>query len=457
MTFDIARKHLFPRLRTALSRTVPAALLTVGASGCGGVGVWGSGGPQGGSAVVRVPQDAPTLQSAVDQVRAGGLVLVSPGVYQESVTVAKPRVVLRGTRRSTVVVDGEFRRPNGITVTGAGSVVENLTVRNHLADGVLFTGVTDEGLRTGRGGGAAYAPLDTVKFPPLNGFRASYVTAYNNALYGIHAFDARAGVIEHSYASGQGAAGIHVGRCRPCDTVVRHNQVEHNAVGVEVTNASERLYVLGNRASRNRVGLALGSDDTEALGPQHGAVVAGNALTDNNDAESPEQADGGFGIGVDAGGGRGDVVERNLVTGNLAAGVLLSDVQGYPARENTVRDNRVAGNGTDLVLGTGAPAGNCFSGNGESTTSPERLPSGTRCGEPPLAEADTGLLREPLGRARPVQAPPGVSFQDVPYPPPQPDLPRAPTAPPVPAVGLPGRITPESFALPVSAQAVPSH
>ena len=48
-------------------------------------------------------------------------VLVSPGVYRESVTVSKPRVVLRGTRAlRRVVVDGEFERSNGITVTGGG-------------------------------------------------------------------------------------------------------------------------------------------------------------------------------------------------------------------------------------------------------------------------------------------------------------------------------------------------
>lgn len=418
----------------------------------------GSSGGTAGAAVVRVPQDTGSLRDAVDKVRPGGLVLVSPGVYRESVTVDKPRVVLRGTERSTVVVDGEFQRANGITVTGAGSVVENLTVRNHLANGLLFTGVTDERLQAGGAGGEGYDPLDTVRFPPLKGFRASYVTAYNNALYGIYAFDARSGVIERSYASGQADSGIYVGQCRPCDTVVRHNTVEHNAVGLEVTNASERLYLLGNRVSRNRVGLTLNSNDLEALGPQHDAVIAGNAFTDNNDDRSPEQADGGFGIGVGAGGGRGNVIERNLITGNRAAGVLLSDVQGYPARANTVRANRVTGNGTDLVLSTGTPAGNCFTGNRETSSSPAKLPGRAACGEiradDDAAPAEPGSGRPPLGRARPVQVPPGISFQEVPIPRAQPGMPGAPTAAPRPATGLPGRVHPDAFPLPASAKAV---
>ncbi|MDN3020284.1 right-handed parallel beta-helix repeat-containing protein [Streptomyces sp. S.PB5] len=448
------RSNRFPR------PVLWAATLLVILVACSPGGSSGRSGGTAGAAVVRVPQDTGSLQEALDRVRPGGLVLVSPGVYRESVTVSKPRVVLRGTERSTVVVDGEFERSNGITVTGAGAVVENLTVRNHLANGVLFTGVTDERLQAGGAGGAGYDPLDTVKFPPLKGFRASYVTAYDNALYGIYAFDARSGVIEHSYASGHADSGIYVGQCRPCATVVRHNTVEHNAVGLEVTNASEQLYLLGNRAAHNRVGLTLNSNDLEALGPQHGAVVAGNALTDNNDDQSPEQADGGFGIGIGAGGGHGNLIERNLVSGNRAAGVLLTDVQGYPAHGNRVRGNRVTGNGTDLVLATGAPAGNCFTDNGESVTSPADLSGLARCSratgtETPVS-AEPGTGHPPLGRAHPVQAPPGISFQDVPAPPAQPNLPGSPTAAPRPAVALPGRVQPSDFPLPKSAEAVPA-
>ncbi|MDX2965530.1 right-handed parallel beta-helix repeat-containing protein [Streptomyces acidiscabies] len=432
----------------ALARWCLTAVVAVGAVGCSGGGDEGAQGAGSGgtAAVVRVPQDASSVRRAVEMVRDGGLVLVSPGVYRESVTVAKPRVVLRGTDRNRVVIDGEFKRANGVTVTGAEAVVENLTVRNHLANGVLFTGVTDERLQAGRAGGSAYDPLDTAKFPPLRGFRASYVTAYNNALYGIYAFDARAGIIERSYASGQADSGIYVGQCRPCDTVVRDNVVEHNAVGLEVTNASERLYLLGNRASRNRVGLTLNSNDLEALGPQHGAVVAGNAFTDNNDPRSPEQADGGFGIGIGSGGGRENVVERNLVTGNRAAGVVLADVQGYPARDNTVRDNRVSGNGADLVLATGNAGGNCFVRNGEARRSPELLPGRDGCGAPaPDASGPTGRA---LGAVPVVAAPPGVSFQDAPAPPAQPNLPDAPSAPARAATGLPGRVDVRAYRVP---------
>jgi hypothetical protein len=390
---------------------------------------------------LRVPQQFPTIQRAVDVARSGDLVLVSSGVYRESVTISTPRVTLRGVSRSGTVIDGQFQRSNGITVTGAGSVVEDLTVRGELANGVLFTGVTDADLQTRGAGGEAYDPLDTVKFPPLQGFRASYVTSYDNALYGIYAFDASQGVIEHSYASGQADSGIYVGQCRPCQTLVHDDTVEHNAVGVEITNASQGLTVLGNHISHNRVGLTVDSNNLEALGPQHEALIVGNVISDNNDAQSPEQADGGFGIGVGVGGGTRDLFERNLVTGNQAVGIVLSDIQGYPVGGVTVRDNRVAGNGADLVLATVGTRGNCFVDNGEATTSPAHLASLARC----------GAANQPLaapGTVPAVQAPPGVSFEQLPAPPAQPQMPQAATASARPAVGLPGRVETDGYPLP---------
>ncbi|MFF4339239.1 nitrous oxide reductase family maturation protein NosD [Kitasatospora sp. NPDC001540] len=390
-------------------------------------------------AVVRVPEDFPTVQRAVDVANPGDLVLVGPGTYRESVRITKPRVVLRGTDRNAVVFDGGLKLVNGVTATGPGSVVENLTVHGYLANGVLFTGVTDEKLQRHGAGGSAYDPLDTARFPPVQGFRATRVTAYGNALYGIYAFDARGGVIEESYASGQADSGIYVGQCKPCDTLVRGNTVERNAVGIEITNASENLTVVGNRVVGNRVGVTVNSNDLESLAPQHAAVIAGNVVADNNAADSPEQADGGFGIGIGIGGGTGNRVERNLVRGNRAAGVLVTDPPGHPASGNRVTGNAVTGNGVDLVSSAADP-GNCFTGNGPSTQSPDRLEQLAACDAP-------GAGPVPAGRTAGVQAPPGTAFNAVPAPPPQPSLPD-PQAPAAPAVDLPGRVDPDAYPLP---------
>lgn len=428
-----------------------AALLAVAALALSGCSSGGSKSSDAGAehpegTVVRVPQNFPTIQQAVDVAREGDTVLVGPGVYREAVRVTKPRLVLRGTDRNTVILDGGLRLVNGVTVTGPGSVVENLTVHNYLANGVLFTGVTDERLQQHGAGGSAYDPLDTARFPVVQGFRATRVTAYDNGLYGIYAFDARGGVIEDSYASGQADSGIYVGQCKPCDTLVRGNTVEHNAVGIEITNASDGLAFLGNRVVANRVGITVNSNDLEALAPQHGAVVAGNVVADNNAVETPQQADGGFGIGIGIGGGTANVVRRNLVQGNRAAGVIVTDPPGHPASGNRVEGNRATGNGTDLVLVSADP-GNCFTGNQPAVQSPDGLEGLADC-------AAQGRGPVPAGRATAVQAPPGIPFSQVPAPPAQPSLPD-PNAPARPAVDLPGTVDPDAYPLPTDPAVLP--
>ncbi|MFE7429869.1 right-handed parallel beta-helix repeat-containing protein [Streptomyces sp. NPDC057545] len=430
----------------ALRLSVLVASVAMAATGCSGTGSTSGDARHPAGSVLRVPQDFPSVQQAVDVAREGETVLVGPGVYRESVRVTKPRVVLRGTDRNKVVFDGGVRLANGITVTGAGSVVENLTVHGYLANGVLFTGVTDERLQRRGAGGSAYDPLDTARFPAVRGFRATRVTAYNNGLYGIYAFDARDGVIEDSYASGHADSGIYVGQCKPCNTVVRGNTVERNAVGIEMTNASDDLSVLGNLVARNRVGVTINSNDLEALAPQRGAVIAGNVVADNNAADTPQQADGGFGIGIGIGGGTGNRVHRNLVQGNRAAGVVVTDPPGHPASGNRVEDNRATGNGIDLVLASADP-GNCFAGNRPATQSPDGLERRAGCG----TRGRGGL---PTGRTAPVQAPPGMPFSQVPAPPAQPSMPD-PTAPGSPATGLPGAVDAAAYPLPRSVDAVP--
>ncbi|SOB85241.1 parallel beta-helix repeat (two copies) [Streptomyces sp. 1331.2] len=439
-------RALIPALLTSAALVISTAV-----SGCASAGSTSSDAKHPEGTVVRVPQHFPTIQRAVDVAREGDTVLVDPGTYRESVRITKPRIVLRGSDRNAVVLDGGVRLVNGVTVTGPGSVVENLTVHGYLANGVLFTGVTDEKLQQRGAGGSAYDPLDTARFPVVQGFRATRVTAYDNGLYGIYAFDARGGVIEESYASGQADSGIYVGQCRPCDTLVRGNTVERNAVGIELTNASDGLTILGNRVTGNRVGVTVNSNDLEALAPQHGAVIAGNVVADNNAADTPEQADGGFGIGIGIGGGTANRVQRNLVQGNRAVGIIVTDPPGHPASGNRIEGNRATGNGTDLTLASVDP-GNCFTGNLPAVQSPENLETLAACGVQGGAQ---GRGPVPAGHTSPVQAPPGIPFSQVPAPPAQPSLPD-PAAPGRPATDLPGPVDPDAYPLPTSTDTVPT-
>jgi hypothetical protein len=373
-------------------------------------------GDSGGRAVVRVPEDAATIAQALDKVSDGGIVLISPGTYQESVTVTTPGVTIRGADRNSVVVDGQGLRPTGIVVTAPGVTIQNLTVKSNTFYGVLVTGMPTAA--EGQDGNG-YATLDPDKSPPVQRFRIDHVTAENNGLYGIYAFDAQHGVIENSYASGSADSGIYVGQCRDCDVLVRGNVAERNAVGFENANASDSVYIVANRWSGNRVGLTLLSSYQEALRPQRQNVVVGNLITDNTAAQSPAQANGGYGIGVGISGGQDNTLRDNRIAGNPYAGVMLDNAEDIPASGNHIVDNTWGDNGADVADVSDAQtpsSGNCTSGGADVDVRPDALAQAV-C--PTGSARSAGIAASSLPRVTP---PPGVAFLDVPGPRPQPNM-----------------------------------
>ena len=396
--------------RVRLAAGLGLAAAVVGA-GCGG----GDETPPPRSAVRDVPGRYATIQAAVDAARPGDLVRIAPGRYRESVQVpaAKRNLVIRGLDRNRVVLDGERRRVDGLRVRADGVSVENLTVRGYVVNGLLF------------------APPPGG--PTLTGYRASYVTAANNGVYGIYALGATRGQFDHLYASGHPDSGVYIGQCSPCRAVVTDSVAEHNMVGFEGTNASGALAIVRSTWRANRVGVVLESAAKEKLAPQHDAQVVGNVVTANNDARAPRGGDE-FGLGILVTGGGGNAIERNRVAGHRGAGILLeAGDDGHESTGNRVRDNVLAANRVDLaVRGRSdlATLDNCFAGNRFARSLPPGIETALRCGRPAraVAAAALDLPAAPGGRSR------------VPLPPPQPGMPNARTAPPRPAVGLPARI-----------------
>jgi hypothetical protein len=401
-------------------------------AGCGG----GDGGsdtgrrPSGAKVTIRVPADAPTISAAVSLARPGDLVLVAPGVYHESVRIDTARVTLRGESRDKVVIDGRLQQPNGVVVAAPGVAVENLTVQNNTQNGVLVTGSAKAAAGLPGGSGGYDTGEEPVTF--LKSFLVSYVTATRNGLYGIYAFSAQNGVIEHSYASGGADSGIYVGQCKPCNIVVRDNVAELNAVGYEGTNAGGDMYVVGNRLVGNRVGLTTNSDHQEKLLPQKGAVIAGNLIAANQQTATLQQADGGWGTGIGIDGGSDNQFVRNRIAGNSNAGLVITATADLPPVGNRIVDNVFTGNGVDVgwTFPTATRGrGNCLRGNDLRTTVPARLATSAACPVPAGSSSPAGTWAAPT-------APGGIPFSEVAAPAPQPQFPHATTtgATAVPAV-----------------------
>jgi plastocyanin len=382
---------------------------------------------------IRVPRDAASIQAGVDRAKPGDLVLVSPGVYHESVTIATDGVVLRGVDRNRTVLDGDFELANGVIVVGAdGVAVENITARNYTVNGFFWNGV--------------------------KGYRGSYLTAYRNGDYGIFAFDSQWGVFEHSYASGAPDAGFYIGQCNPCHALIDDVVAEYNQLGYSGTNAGGDLLIVRSTFSNNRTGIAPNSLDTEELAPQGRATIVGNLVATNGTTTEASQGaeeiwDIVFGIGIVVVGGSGNEILRNHLPGNAFAGIAIAPNPGleggaYPATDNVVRGNNAHGTRfADLATALLTPAdGNCFADNEYGTSAPFDIEQVMPCDGPSVGDPDAGALPvdEFFGTAG---KPAGSNYQASPVPAGQESMPRARTAPARPA-GAPRTVDLDSITRP---------
>jgi plastocyanin len=292
----------------------------------------------------RVPQDYPTIQNGVDAANPGDLVLIDKGDYFESVFVTTPSITLRGVDRNTVVLDGKFELGTGIMVGGNGVAIENMTARNYTLNGFFWTGV--------------------------RGFRASYLTAYNNGDYGIYAFGSTDGLFEHSYASGSPDSAFYVGQCAPCRVVLNDVVGEYSGLGYSGTNSSGDMYVINSRFTHNRSGISTSTFDIELSPPGRDTTIIGNVVADSgfdNEAAGFYATETLAGNGIALVGTHNNHVERNYVVRSRNNGIVvipILDRHYWPSTGHVVRNNTVLHSGrADLAAGGLGTIGNCFSGN----------------------------------------------------------------------------------------------
>ena len=428
------------------------------------------GGSDGGEAAfstLRVPTDHETIQAAVDAAEPGDLVLIEPGTYEEAVDVTTEDLTIRGLDRNEVVLDGGFELENGIRVLADGVAVENMTAQNYTTNGFFWTGVT--------------------------GYRGSYLTAYRNGDYGVYAFDAVKGQLEHIYASGSPDAGIYIGQCYPCDAVITDVISEYNGLGYSGTNSGGNLLIVNSTWRFNRAGIVPNSGSYELCYPGRENTIVGNTVYGNSQPDTPaiDVALLAMGNGILVAGSNRNVVERNLVFDHERTGIGLvpfpeeeaNDVVPEPDQwdrpceevrdeplpeltpeelalvlwdpvENVIRDNVVSGSGlADLAFGSLQPdlasLENCFVGNTFESTAPQQLEGLAPCeGDPTATDWAAGALD--LGALIASERPPSVPYDEAPTPEPadQPNMPDAETAPPQPATNVPFSVDVDAITVP---------
>ena len=410
---------------------------------------------EAGPTALKVPADFPTIQKAVDAAKPGDLILVSPGTYHEAVNITTDQLTLRGLDRNTVVLDGELKLDNGVRVLGAkGVTVENMTATNYTSNGFFFTQV--------------------------EGYRGSYLTAYRTGDYGVYAFDATKGQLDHIYAAGSPDAGVYIGACYPCDAVIDRIVSEHNGLGYSGTNSGGNLLIINSIFRFNRAGVVPNSGSYELCYPERKTTIVGNIVFSNNQPDTPaiDVALLAMGNGILSAGGVGNVIERNLVYDHDKSGIglvpflendpndkvptpdtwdvtcdvqrqgtpenpggpVLWDSQKNSVQNNEVSDSRVAdllvaSAGTDLQT-----LGNCAAGNKLATTLPknyETLAPCTGTGSGDWKDGEYNIVSW-LNETHP----PSVDWKTATLPAlqPQESMPDAATAPAHPATDVPEKV-----------------
>ena len=245
----------------------------------------------------------------------------------------------------------------------------------------------------------------------------SYVTAFRNGDYGIYGFDSINGTIEHSYASGSPDAGVYIGQCFPCDSVIDDVISEHNGLGYSGTDSGGNLYIVNPTFRNNRAGIVPNSGSYELCYPERQTTIVGNIVYSNNQPDTPaiDVAILAMGNGILVPGGIGNVIERNLrvrprqdrhrprpvprvraerrpaeprTSGTAVFGDAqqaarrsrharadLLDAAGQLGRRQRRRRQRrrrprVSAVATDLSIIDPTGLGNCFAGNTFTTTAP---------------------------------------------------------------------------------------
>jgi hypothetical protein len=358
-----------------------AALVALAAIAAPSAFAWG-----GSSGEVNIvgPGHFATIQAAVNASSAGDWVLIEPGVYHESVTVASAHsgIWIRGMDRNNVIIDGDHRVANGIEIDEANNVwVENLTVRNF--DFGAGCAVEECGNEIWWNGGRESSKVGA------HGWWGRYLTAYDTGLfggYGIFTGNETEGAWENIYASGFADSGMYIGACQECDARVTGATMENNALGYSGSNAGGKLALEDSIYRHNLVGIAPNSENPgDKPPPQDGecgrpnienpnpmpiitttriprcTVIRNNLVAENNNLTVPVNASTGiapWGAGVELPGDYADLVEGNLIVRNPNDGVL-----GFEYPNPFTPENGFAGT-IFFQLAGNRISGNLFAGNG---------------------------------------------------------------------------------------------
>lgn len=296
------------------------------------------------AATIRVPEDRPTIQAAIDAAQAGDTVVVRAGRYVERIQL-RPSITLRSA---------------GDETAGEGGLKRALAT------------IIDGGGKSGSQAGVTMAERST-----LDGFTITAVGEYDERLWKKH-FDSHGEELGDDEGSVQAEGTVPAVSVPSVYCLVTNNIVHHNGdVGIAVVGREDRqiaAQVIGNRAFRNLGGgigvadfaepvvqrntcyenlragigcrnsrpLILENECFQNIRAGIGCREGAQAVMRSNRCYQNRRA----GIGVRMA-GTAPVLERNECFENDMAGIGCRDGAEPIIRNNLCRRNKLAGIGCD--------------------------------------------------------------------------------------------------------------
>jgi parallel beta-helix repeat protein len=313
--------------RSALATSAVAALL----------GLFGAANAAAAS-VLRVPQDYPTIQAAIDAAVAGDTVRVSAGTYPERIDFHSKQITVES-------VSGA-----GATIIDGGGVGVVVTMAANTGETPILRGFT---VRNGGGGGFPDGGIDTGGGPAL---------IENNTITGNHfcddgtvsaAFSAAtirnnviSGNSQEGCSGGVGGAGVSIrgaGTVQLLNNVITGNTVSSSSGGGVDLFAAGTPTISGNVISNNVAGADGGGI---AMFNQSDALITNNVIYGNRASL------GGGMYWLAPTGGTGPFVFNNTVAGNQANAGLAVYANGLD-QQGSLTNNILVGNGTASVVECG--------------------------------------------------------------------------------------------------------
>lgn len=286
-----------------------------------------------------------TISAAVAAAGPNDVIRVKSGTYHEDVIVNKPLSLLGQSRENTTIDATGLL--NGVNVDGHGNpglahvIVSGFTVQNANAQGIVVTNAFDVTVSDNHvTGNDRSLDVENLQCPPL--------PPYFQAGEG---FDCGEGI--H-------LSGVH-------HSMVANNLVDRNAGGILIsddTGPNHDNLIAANTVSDNPYdcGITIASHHFN-LGPTDPSVgVYHNTILGNTSARNGLVTGEGAGVGIFAGPpgaqNNGNVVARNVLTGNALPGVAFHTHAPFQSlNDHQVTGNEISDNGPDGDPGTTVPTG----------------------------------------------------------------------------------------------------